>query len=305
MALRVATFSMNDQMLKASMTTQARMMEMQLQQATGEKSGNYAGLGGAARTVIDMEVSMTRTETYKLAADTALGRVNAMHGQMDTVTKVIDDFYKAVTAMRSTSGNAQTFPTLIEEARGLRDHLANNVLNFQHQGRYLFGGSATLDPPIDLTGYVLADPPVANTDYYKGDDYIAQVQVSQDHIVSYGITADDPAFELAIRALSMIADADPATINDDLMEEAQNLAEKALDSAIVVQNRLGIDARTLERASGAQDDYKFFLESNLAPIKGVDVAALAVKLAAFDSQLQASYAALAKIQSISLVDYLR
>jgi len=305
MALRVATASMNDRMLKASMNTQARMMEMQLQQATGEKSGNYAGLGGTARTVIDMEVSMTRTETYRLAGETALGRVNAMHEQMDTVTQIISDFYKAVTAMRSTSGTEQTFPTLIQEAVGLRDHLANNVLNFQHQGRYLFGGSATLDRPIDLSGYALGDPSVPNTDYYQGDDFIAQAQVSQDHTVVYGVTANDPAFEQAIRALSMIADADPAAIDDDLLEEAQKLAEQALDNAIVVQNRLGIDARTLERAVTAQDDYKFFLESNLGPIKGVDVAALTVKLAAFDSQLRASYAALGKIQSLSLVDYLR
>jgi flagellar hook-associated protein 3 FlgL len=66
-----------------------------------------------------------------------------------------------------------------------------------------------------------------------------------------------------------------------------------------------IAASSVERAITAQQDLQSFLEANISGIRDVDVTAIAVELTAYETQLQASYAALASIQSLNLLDYLR
>ena len=59
---RVATFNVSDRMLSASLQTQARMTQAQLQQASGSVSTDYGGLGQSAGTLVDLQVSLARSK---------------------------------------------------------------------------------------------------------------------------------------------------------------------------------------------------------------------------------------------------
>ena len=301
MAMRVATFSMNSRMLEASMQTQAKMAEMQLQQASQLVSIDYGGIASSSRTLINMEVSMERSKTFQQLAEDVDLRVNTMQDSVTSAAGVLTDFRTKLLAMRSTDRTPDTVKTLIDAAPVLMDQLAG-LLNTQHGGRYLFGGSVTTAaPPVDLANYTTADP----TSYYGGDDVVAQVQVASDQTISYGITAIDPAFVKAFQALNMIVTSNPATIDDATLSTAIDMAESALNGVTVLQSKLGVTSDVLKKAATSQSDYQFTLKTNIGNIKHVDLAELAAQLATYDSQLRASYSALAKIQSISLLDYLR
>ncbi|AKR57255.1 hypothetical protein XM25_15990 [Devosia sp. H5989] len=302
MAMRVATFANNDRMLASAMRTQSRMAELQLQQASGLKSTDYGGLGGDARKLISLETSLEQSKAYQSAAGESAARVEVLYSAMTTVTDLLTDFRSQLTAMTGVDGATTGGESLVSAAQAYLQELTA-VLNTQYEGRYVFAGSRTTSPAIDLGGFV-SDPGTPSTDYYQGDALIASVQVSSEQTVAYGVTADAPAFEQAIRAFSLIANGGTPVASADL-EHASGLIVSALDASAATQSQLSIAASVLDRAQSNQADYQAFITTEISSKRDADATAVAVKLTGYETQLQASYSALAKIQSLNLLDYLR
>lgn len=300
--MRVATFAMNDRMLAASLRTQSKMAEMQLQEATGQVSTSYGGLGASAAKVLNLEVSLSRSKTYGAAADEANGRVQVMYDQLSGMTDILTDIRSRLAAALSTDSTATSDESLAAVAASALEDLAG-LLNVQYQGRYLFAGSATTVAPVDLTGYD-PDSSTADTSYYRGDETIISAQVSSERSIAYGVTASDPAFEAMLRAVSALTGVDGSTSDDDLKAMSDSLVS-ALDSVTAIQSRLSLSSAALERASASQQTYQDDISTTLTGLTGADMTAVTVKLTAYETQLQASFAALAKVQGLSLLDYLR
>lgn len=222
---------------------------------------------------------------------------------MDTVNDVLSSFRAALVAIKSTDASAETKAGLSTTAALNLEELAT-LLNTQYEGRYLFGGSATTTAPVDLTAYSVTDPDAENTAYYQGNSTLAAVQVSSEQSVSYGVAASDSAFEKAFRAFSIIADAN-GNLTDDTINAALDLIVEAIDGAAGVQGTLSVNAATLERAQVREEEFQAHLSASLSAVRDVDVTEIAVKLTAYEVQLQAAYATLAKIQSINLLDYVK
>jgi hypothetical protein len=73
----------------------------------------------------------------------------------------------------------------------------------------------------------------ADTSYDKGDDEIASVKVADDQTVSYGIAADNSAFEQVMRVLKFVANS--STLSSTDITNALSLASSALDATATVR----------------------------------------------------------------------
>ena len=302
MAMRVATFANNNAMLTSAMRVQVKMADLQLQQASGVKSTDYGGLGSSSRKLISLEVSLQQSQAYSSAASEAAGRVEVLYSAMSTVTDLLSDFRSQLAAMTGVDGATTSGASLVDAAQAYMKELAG-ALNTQYEGRYVFAGSRTTSPPVDLSGYA-SDADTPSTSYYQGDSIVSSVQVSAEQTVAYGVTADNPAFEKAFRALALIANGG-TPVDQANLQAASTLIVSALDEAAAVQSRLSISASVLDRAKSNQSDYQSFLATEMSSVRDVDATSVAVTLTSYETQLQASYAALAKIQSLNLLDYLR
>lgn len=304
MLSRVATFARNDTMLSNALKTQARLAELNTQEASGLVSSDYGGLGSSAKRVVDLQVSVTRAQSYIDTATVAKGRVELMYSTCGTMTDVLSDLRSQVVA--ATSATAGTGEDLKTAAQELFEDFAS-LLNTQYEGRYVFAGGRTDAAPVDLDDpdYAAAtSPSSADTSYYQGDDQIASVRVSDQQTVDYGVTADDPAFEKALRAINLLANISTDPLDDDTLTEANDLLVDALNAVLAVQSRLSLDAGTMEDAVSGQEDYVSFAESLTTDLTEVDVAQVQVKLSSYEAELEASYSAIAKIQGLKLWDYL-
>lgn len=299
--MRVATFATSEMMMNAVLRTQSRMADLQLQEASGSVSTDYGGLGADARAVLDLEATQKRSAAYSDAASEAVNRVEVMYSTLSTITDLLTEFRSQLTAAMGTDASGTTTESLVAAAEGYMEELAA-LLNTTFEGRYLFAGDSTSTAPVDLTGYT-ADADTVSTDYYQGDSAIASVKISASQSVTYGVTADNAAFEQAFRALGIIAQS--GSPDADLVQEAYDLVLAALDDTIAVQSRVSIDAGTLERAVERQADYDSLLTAAISELKDADVTAVAVQLTTYQTQLEAAYSAIGKLQSLSLVDYLR
>jgi flagellar hook-associated protein 3 FlgL len=169
----------------------------------------------------------------------------------------------------------------------------------------VFSGARTTTAPVDLSSFATGtgSTTTADTSYYKGDDEIASVRVADDQTVSYGVTADNSAFEQVMRVLKFVANSSSLSSTD--ITQALTLASNALDATSTVQAKLSSAASQIETASSRQSDYQNFAQTLGSDLTGVDVAAVTAQLSAYQAQLTASYSAIAKIQSLNLANYVK
>jgi flagellar hook-associated protein 3 FlgL len=139
MITRVATFAMSERMLEASLRTQARMSEAQLQQASGTVSSDYGGLGRSAGTLVSLEVSLARSKSQASAAEEAGNRVQVMSDAVGAMSELLSSFRSSLSSAISAGGDDTT---LTATAQSLLEEFAS-LLNTRFEGRYLFAGSDT------------------------------------------------------------------------------------------------------------------------------------------------------------------
>jgi len=304
--MRVATFASIDQMVNATLQTQATMANEELQESSGLVSTDYAGLGASAKQVLNLQISIARAQSYANAATAANDRATMMSSALSSMSDVLTSFRSDLAAANSTDSTTGSSSLQATAADMLQEFAS--ALNTQYAGEYVFGGSKTDTAPVDVS-----DPPyaaatassAADTSYYQGDDVTTSVRVSDDQVIQYGITADNTAFEQALRALNMIANSSGTTVDSTTLTTASDLVVSAMDGLTTLQSRLGADSSAMQQAASDQTTYQDDLTTVTDSLTNVDVAAVTAKLTSYQTQLEASYAALSKIESLSLVSYLK
>jgi flagellar hook-associated protein 3 FlgL len=302
MVMRVATFALSDQMITSALRTQAIMANAQVQESSGLKSEDFGGYGSTAQRVINLQVSVTRSQSYIDAATIADSKVQVMYSAVGQMTDIITSLRTQLSA--ATTGSSTATTSAINSAQQMMAQMGS-LLNTQYDGEYVFSGARTTTAAVDLSSFSTGTGSVstADTSYYRGDGEIASVRVSDDQTVAYGVTADNPAFEQAMRVLKFVANSTSLSQTD--ITQALDLASTALDATASVQAKLSSSASQIEAASSRQSDYQSFAKSLGGDLTSVDVAAVTAELSTYQAQLTASYSAMAKIQSLNLANYLK
>jgi flagellar hook-associated protein 3 FlgL len=306
MITRVATFALSDQMIASALRTEATMANLQVQEASGLQSQFLAGYGADAERVVNLQVSVTRAQSYIDAATLADSKAQVMFtalgGTGSGISDIISRLRTALSA--ATTGSSTAMASLISSAQQMLPEM-QSLLNTQYNGEYVFGGARTTTPPVDLSTFATGAGSLtaADTSYYQGDSEIASVQVAADQTVAYGITADNPAFEQVMRVLKFVANSSSLSSAD--ITNALNLASSALDDVATVQAKLSNADAQIVSAKSLQTDYQGFAQTLGSDLSGVDVGALTAQLATYQSQLTASFSAIAKIESLNLASFLR
>ncbi len=302
MFTRVATFALSDQMVTGALRTEATMADLQVQENSGVKSQNLAGYGADTQQVINLQVSVTRAQSYIDAATAADSKVQVMYSAVGTMTDIITKLRTQLSA--ATTGSSTATTSAISSAQQMLQQMGS-LLNTQYNGEYVFSGARVSTAPADLSSFATGAGSLttADTSYYQGDSEIASVRVAADQTVSYGVTADNPALEQVMRVLKFVANS--TTLSSTNITDALNLASSALDATATVQAKLSNSAAQIESASSLQSDFQSFAQTLGTNLTGVDVAALTAQLATYQAQLTASFSAISKIQGMSLASFLR
>jgi flagellar hook-associated protein 3 FlgL len=301
--MRVATFASVDQMVSAALRTQAVMNNEQVQESSGLVSTDYGGLGAQSGQVINLQVSVTQAQAFSSAATAAYDRASVMSSALTNMSDLLTTFQSDLTAATSTDGSSND---LQETASGLLQQMASE-LNTQYEGEYVFSGSQTGTEPVNISNppyAALTATSSADTSYYQGDDAVTSVRVSNQQVIGYGVTADNSAFEEALRALNMVANSS-GSVDSTTLTTATSLVTSAIDGLTNVQSDLGSNMSAMQSAGDEQTDYQTFASSLADDLTNVDVAAVTAQVTAYQTDLEASYSAISKIESLSLADYLK
>jgi flagellar hook-associated protein 3 FlgL len=300
--MRVATFAMTDMMVTNAMRTEATMANMQVQEASGLSSGYEAGYGANTEHVVNLQVSVTRAQSYIDAATIADSKAQVMYSTVGQITELVTNLKTDLSAASTSSSTA--IGSAITSAQQMLQELGG-LLNTQYDGQYVFSGAKTSTAPVDLSTFESGTGSLstADTSYYQGDSNIASVRVANDQSVSYGLNADNSAFEQVMRVLKFVANSSTLSATD--ITSALTAADSALDAVSTVQAKLSNADSQIKSAITLQGDYQSYAQTLGTDLTSVDVAAVTAQLSTYQAQLTASYSALGKIQSLNLANYLK
>lgn len=297
---RISTYSLNTALSGNALKAQNELAQAQIQQSSGLVADSYGALGNSTSRILSLADELNRTQSRTETISVAISRVEAMY-------TAVGDMASLMTSLRGTiSGalNGSQDTILTETADGMLADLSD-LMNLKVEGRYLFSGNRTDTAPVDLTSFT--DPVAADskdTSYYKGDNALMALQLSEESSLSYGVTANNTAFEKALRAVRLVSDLTTDPIDNAGLQAAYELASEALNGLTAVQSNLSIKADRMETSQQGQENFITLVQAVVDSEKNVDVAEVALAVSQYETLLEASYLATSKLQNLSLAKYL-
>jgi hypothetical protein len=175
-----------------------------------------------------------------------------------------------------------------------------------------------------VTNETAASAELSAESWYKGDNLASTVKVSEQRSIVTGTFASDPAFEKIIRALGLVAQGVYGTAggldnHSERVGQAIYLLQDALDYPAGADAPFGAEEasdikaltsrnaqsmRMLSQADTIHKSMSVFLNVQVQEITQVDMNATIATLVSDQNTLEASYQAMARTSSKSLLDYI-
>ncbi len=208
----------------------------------------------------------------------------------------------------STAGNNDAYtvkwPTNAELLAAGLDPNAGDVVS----GDVLFTQN-----PIPVTT-VAETITLRSTAFLTGTSLGTQQRVSDTQSINLDVTGLDPAFEKVIRAFGILAQGDllnhpdrvtqALAVLNDAIEHSSLQPTEAPSDLQGVQDRIANNLQALLDAKEVQTQFMAFLEGRQNELEKTDTTEAAVRLQTDSQTLQISYASLAKITQLSLLNYI-
>jgi flagellar hook-associated protein 3 FlgL len=278
---------------------QERTFDLQTQVSSGKKSQTYSGIYQDANRLVRTESTLGRTEQFLKSIQQVSVRMNTMETQLSSMMdNAIQLRTTLITALNN--GNSQLM-ALGQQADQLLTQ-TSNLLNTVDGDVYLFSGSRTDTPPVDLSLLTAAaDTMTPNFDYYEGDDAVQFARIDKDFVLDYGIKANDPTFEKYIRALRLITQ-NPT--DDSTLRSAMDLINTTIESLNKVVSDIGAKSKILEVTQSRHLDNQTALKSVAGDLEDTNILEATSRLSAEETMLQAAFMTISRIGRLSLAQYL-
>lgn len=299
---RIASYGQTNALITQAMRLQAKYASTQAQSVSGLKSENFDGIAKDTQRLLNLESQFSTITAQIETMSAAQNRLTAMQSATDSISSLLTQVMSALTQAMSGGASMDTTTVTTAQAQGWLDSLVS-TLNSKYGSSYLFSGSARDVAPVDLTDadYDATQTATANTDYYQGDGTLDTVRASGHLKLTYGVTADNTAFEQAIRALQLIA-ANPD--DQTALTEAHTLLGNASDAVADISGVLASKASILSAESETQTAMLDYLDTNISDLRSVDMAQATIELTQIETQLETSFSTLSTLLKLKLTDYL-
>lgn len=305
--MRVTALAQQQFTLDQIKNLQSRIAEKNIAITSGVNAQRYSGISEDSKRLVNLEathVSLTRYVENNTIVDQRLQTMETNVSQLGEIASDIRT--ELVSALNSGNAPVSGIDVLAQNLIAQ----VSSILNVTFDGRFLFSGSMTNTPPVDLSDPMFVVPPsvypsTADLNYYQGDQQVLSVRADVDLTVNYGVTASDPAIEKLIRTLHLVSTAVVAPVPDlARLQEALSLAEEAANDIPLVVSQIGAARKTLETASAVHSETLLYTEQTIGDLQNTDLAEAITLLSADQSSLEASFATLAQMRSISLLNFL-
>lgn len=299
---RVSTFALHQSTLRDASKVQVNLADLQQQLSSGNKSQDFAGLGGSnSEQFLLLENKIAKTDTYLDNNKIVSARLNTADNILGQIIDTAASLKSLISQRRNAASDSGAFPEII---KGVWQSLVSQ-LNTSQEGRYLFAGTSTDTAPVDTSNFpTIGEDRQPNDDYYQGsrDDIVLRADDSTE--IVYNIRADNIGVQQIFAGLALAQEGHDADSDVDLAK-AYDLVEEGLDGIISAQSIVNQNKVALDNVNTRHESFKLYFQGVKEEIGNADIVSVSTQVAINQGILQAAFQAFAKINSLKLSDFLR
>lgn len=298
---RISTYNTYNHTMENAVGVQGRLFELQKQISSGFKTNQFKGLFGEIEAFTSLDDKMKRSEEYLKNNSILSSRIGIMDNTISNVIDTVAEVRNIVILRRNgTAAGNMGFEGQLEQ---LWTTIAGQ-LNINLQGRFLFGGIRTDQPPVSNDYPTLFNDEYNPEDsYYRGAKENITMRVHDNHEVQLNVRADDQAFQ-KIHAAFATALEGHNTNSDELIARAYDQLSEGLEEISLLHVEVGTIQVTLQQTAEQHSKQSLYWRGLKESMISTDLVAASSEVAINEGILQASFQAFARINRLQLSDYL-
>lgn len=297
---RISTLAFFQGNMSDMSSLQASLAKLNRQISSGKKAETFAELNGKVERVSSYESKLGKSSLYLENNKTILARLDVMSQAIDQVQDVARQYATLIT-MRRDPINASSM-NFQAQAKDMLTIIADK-LNISVEGRHLFGGGKTDVVPIDVPvpANIVAGQP--DDSYYNGDNTELTAKIDDALEITYGVRANDTAFQKIIAAVNTGIYGDQNQ-SDDELKASIDLVNEAVEELINLRARVNSNSVLIKDANDQHESFKLYWQEAVAKETDTDVAEASIRLVNDQTLLQATYQTFAKLSNLRLTNFL-
>ena len=274
-----------------------RIVELQSQMATGKKILKPSDDPRATNSILRLQASLDANSQYTKNVDEGSGMAQSTSSALDSFASLFMDLKDVVTKSTNPASTdaMSTFGQQVDQLLSQAIDTANTKFN----GKYIFGGTQTIDPPYTLSAdrlTVTKNPNGINgtINYAVGDGLNQQVNIPGED--AFQGTA---LFDLMIQIRDQLKSGAPPT-------SAQvNAVNQGFDHVVLEASKAGSFVANMDSLASNLDNQKTQLLGFLSNDQDADLAESVMQLKQQEAMLDAALNTGARIIPKTLVDFLQ
>ena len=300
--MRVATAQLYQQSLASILNDQAQLSRTQQQLASGQRLLAPADDPAAAAQIQSIDTQIAATNQFQRNADAATAQINLENGALTSVVNGLQRAHDLAVQGLNGTQSARARQGIATEVQQILQQLVSVANTRDANGQYLFAGFKSASAPVSQAG---------NTYTYSGDSGQRFLQIGPGRQVAVedpgstvfmNIPSAGGGTQSVFKTLSDLVAGLKA--NSPSPSSLTNL-NNALQNVLTVQTRVGARLNAISDQKTLNGNFLLQVQQNRSQLSSLNLAQAATRLNRQLVALQAAQQSFAKIQGLSLFDFLR
>lgn len=304
---RIADFNQSRVLLMDLMSSNEKLARSERLVATGKTYESYTDLSGDVGLLMSTKRTLVRTTEYESRTSEVKNRLDLQATQLDELHDAADNLKQLLTEAMA-QGEASAFMEGIEAEF---DRIIG-VLNGSVDGRYVYAGTLTDQPPMLITDLNDLGAAASASDAFSTHSLKAQVRIDENTTINPTFLASELGFDVigAIKAIKDYNDGTAAFSGPLTDAQFTFLGSQltAMDTALGTLNDQialnGFNQRRVDEALITHEKSITTLKTVISDIEDTDMAEAITRLNQDQIQTEATLRVIAKLDELSLMDFL-
>lgn len=306
---RVTNLLQSQLMLAQLQRTQAQSFQTERQIATGKVAEYFKDLAQDTGTLMSAKALQERTSQYQGTIQFMIGRLDIQNVHLEEVSGAADDLRQTVLEAVSTNKGMG----LMDQVEIIFDSVVG-VLNTKVDGKYIYGGTRTDVPPVNIDDISQLIAAASVDDVFDNNDLKQSNRIDDNVVIEHSFLANDIARDL-FDAIKTIAEYDASMVTGPfaadltpaqaafLQSEVAGLATIFEDLTQVVAQNGRIHERVMSMVE-RHDAMELYVGGFIADIEEVDLNEAVVRLNRDQLATEATIRMISSLSDLTLLDFI-
>ena len=286
---RITQRTIADTALRGLQGNLSRLQQLQNQLSSGKQVSVPSDDPSATVTAMTLRSRRAADEQYLRNVDVASGRLGVTDNSLTQLSDRLRAVRDLVVQSRNGALSAESQTALAANASAIGQEI-NDLYNTTYLDRPIFGGTIQGQTVLDASGT------------YLGNDLPVEARISADASLRIDVSGRAAGADTVPGIISSITTNMTAGTATDADLEA---IDGALAQVARAYGDLGARAARVDQTKNLVDSHRLDLTSRISNAEDVDMPEAMMKLSAQQVGYQAALQSAAKIQQVSLVDFLK